>query len=516
VQRGTPPEAGITAGSSYNRPEVVKLRTEAMALLRQQSDLLWRNWTTGEALDVAATYAGHEGLFTAESVKTVREARQASGGSAAQALTDFENYLIGEAVARASAPASDELAAAEEQAVLSTSGAPSYRKLDQLLAGEASADQRARLAAAELPVIAKLEPLIRKRRAAVDDALKELGAPTYGAYAASLRGLSLADLAALAERTLAATDALYARTMDKLALEELALPLTKVRRSDLPRLFRTGLTDNSYPGAREPGAVQAVFAALGMPLDQQPGLRLDSAPEPRKNPHPISIPVVVPTDVRLSFKPRPGAEAYRELFFQAARAEEDVHNAQQEWEFQLLGPNSPSESFAFLFEDLVDTAAWLQAWPDVKPDVAASYVRRAAVQRLYLLRRYAGRVEFEALLESGQLTDPPAEGYRRIMSRAFGFKLTADDGRRYLTDQDEFLESADYFLAWILEGHVEAHLAGKFGDRWWMSPEAGASLATVWKNGRRVTLEDVVHWSGSATFDPSLIATSLGRKIATH
>src|SRR5206468_2733387 len=139
VEQTLPPAPPVVVPpSSYFRPEIVKLRDEARALLKHQSELYWRNWTTGEPVDFGTTYEGHEQLFSSESLAWVRTAREPASGDEAHALEIFETYLAGEIVARTTEGVTDELAAAEAKATLQTDGTPAYTKLDALLAGEAS------------------------------------------------------------------------------------------------------------------------------------------------------------------------------------------------------------------------------------------------------------------------------------------------------------------------------------------------------------------------------------------
>ena len=67
--------------------------------------------------------------------------------------------------------------------------------------------------------------------------------------------------------------------------------------------------------------------------------------------------------------------------------------------------------------------------------------------------------------------------------------------KRYVTDRDDFLDSATWFEAWILAAQIEAHLTKKFGARWWeiAGRRAGALSAlggqTCADSRRRGTLD---------------------------
>lgn len=513
----------------YQRPDIVALRDEARSLVRQQSDLYWRNWAFGEPIDIAETYKGHDTLFSAQTFRLIQSARVAAHAEAlgrmpgekdaagtlppdvqAKALQAFELYVAGEIIARTTEPAADAIGNVLADASLAVPGAPRFARLDELLAGEASAEQRAKLQAASVPVLTQLLPLMDARTKAIDGAVTSLGYPSAAEFGAQLRGTSLEGLAILAEKTLAATQDLYVKAMDKAALDELGLPLSKLRRGDLPRIFRKQSTDAAFPWTRTLPAAQALFAGLGLDLTKEPGLRLDIGPFEKKSPRAICIPVDVPGDVRVSVKPRPGDEALRETVFAFAEGVGNTRIKRPEWEFQVLGGRAKSEAIATALQDIVSSPVWLNAQSELKDPLKATLARRRAVERLYLLRRNAGLVLFGALRGQGRLNEPAIEAYRRIMSRAYGFALTADDAKRLSLDDDPFLDGADYLFGWILAAQVSKHLTAVDGERWWTSAKAGEELSALWARGTAVTAQDVAAWAGATEIDPAALVETLG------
>jgi hypothetical protein len=504
-----PPAPPPKPPSPYESPEISRLREEAASLLKVQSELYWHNWVAGERLDMAATYSGHERLFSAETVAGIREARKASQGDEAAALAALEAYVAGEVVAQAGEVASDQLTAAETEATLSTEGSPSYAKLNQLLAGEASADQRARLYAAAGPVLDKLVPLAQKRREVVAQAVHQLGYDSLAQYLGGLRGVDAEALAAMAEKTLAATDELYTHTMDRLALDELALPLGKLHVSDLPRLFRSPANDVPYPWPQIMPAAFSLFRGLGLDVEKDARLHVDMRALVTKTSGPLCLPVDPPKDVRVSIKPRAGMEGLRDALFVLAQAEQELHVTRPEWELRALGPTAPSEGFALLFRDLADSIAS----PRPSDPAAQTQARHAAAQHLYSLRRDAALIQYALLLDGGPIQETPADSYRRVMSRAYGFSLTPDDVRRAPLEDDLFLDSAAQFVGRLLAAQISDHLVATYGDHWWTSEAAGRDIAALWANGHALTVEQVVAWSGSTAVDPTALVRRLAARL---
>ena len=497
------PPVILDEGAAYLRPEVADLREEAHDLVQQQSELAWKNWVSGEQIDLETTYKGHGDLFSSDALTTIRRIRADADGDASRALLNLELYVAGELLAASTEKLSDEASAITAGAVVSFGDVKlPYRDLDRTIAAEAVVGQRARMYAAEVAVLDKLNPVLERREAATDAAAKQLGFHSYAQLGGELRGSDPDSLVALAERTLTESEAIYAEAAGHLAMDDLALPLAKLHRSDIPRLFRDVSDETAFPGANLMSVAQRVFLGLGIDILQQKTLTIDSGPMSRKNPRTICIPIEVPTDIRLSVRPKGGPEGYRALFHELGHAELSLFTRRTEWEFQQLGNPTVREAYGFLMEGLIENPEWLGENTPLAGDRLAKFVRRVAIRRLFTLRHYAGRVLFEVKWHSGQLKEPPAEAWRKEMSRAFGFPLTADDAKRYLVDSDDFFGSADYLRAWLLSAQIERYLEAYYGNRWWESSKAGVFLRDLWADGNHPTADEVakrVGVSGVAT-----------------
>ena len=146
---------------------------------------------------------------------------------------------------------------------------------------------------------------------------------------------------------------------------------------------------------------------LGIDLEKQTNIRIDDKPLPSKNPRAVCFPVQVPGDVRLSLKPIGGVADYRALFHEAGHAEHYANTTTPEFAFQQLGDNAVTEAYAFLLEGLIDNPRWLADNAGLSGRKLDDFVRSSAVKKLYLLRRYAGKLLFELGTEMGP------EQYRR-------------------------------------------------------------------------------------------------------
>jgi hypothetical protein len=149
---------------------------------------------------------------------------------------------------------------------------------------------------------------------------------------------------------------------------------------------------------------------------------------------------------------------------------------------RLLGDNSVTEGFAFLFEDLVEDPGWLERRLGIAaPEPVAAY---GAALNLLQMRRLAAKLGYELELHGPKprLAELPDAYARRL-----GAALQLRDWPRatWLIDVDPFFYVARYLRAWALEAQLLRTLRGRFGAHWFERREAGARLTELWHDGQR-------------------------------
>lgn len=521
--RKAPPAEAVDAGPADAGAPTVDLghaRDEAKALLETQADLYWRNWTRGDPIDIAATYQGHEALFSNRTIGAVQAAEQAEPDPMKKrALTDFELYLGGEHLSAVVAPLSDQVANLEGAATVTFEGAEvPYRNIEPMLANEPDHQRRVALYASAAPVIAKLNPLLAQKEAASEQQVKDLGYPSYAALSARMRDADLDALAAQAEAILAQTDAVYRKAMGDAVHRELNLNLADMRRADVPRFFKSAAVQSAFPAAQMMPRFQALLAGMGIDLAALKSITIDADGNPKKNPRAVCFPVRVPTDVRLSIKPRGGVDDYAQLYHEGGHALHYASTTTPVWEFQQLGNATVTEAYAFLLEDRLEDPRYLQEL-GMTGELLRSYVRGAAVRKLYMLRRYAAKVLFERAWHGPQPLDDAQlrAKYKELLGRAYGFPVTDEDASRYLEDHDDFFYSADYLRAWFLAAQLDDALSKKFGQghngAWWHAPEAGKALQALWSHGNQLTADEVAHELGAKGLEFQPLLDRLTRQL---
>lgn len=224
---------------------------------------------------------------------------------------------------------------------------------------------------------------------------------------------------------------------------------------------------------------------------------LDVAPRSGKPSRAYVYPAAVPSEIYLSVKPEGGLDDYLSFFHEAGHAQHFAYVAPTvAFPRALLGNNTVTETYAYLFQNLFLNRHWLEHKAGLSAGEAAQVVVRRALEDLYMLRRYASKMQFELLLydnesagDSGGNDAANAEKgskYQTLLSEGTGFRY---DAAGWTRDVDARFYVADYFTAWSLEAQLRETLTKRFGspavdgEDWYLNPEAGRFLKELWAEG---------------------------------
>ena len=252
------------------------------------------------------------------------------------------------------------------------------------------------------------------------------------------------------------------------------------------------------------------MAGLGLDLGPRSGVVLDVEQRPRKSPRAFCAPVRVPEEVYLVLAPVGGRDDFSALFHEAGHAEHYANvDAELPFEFRYLGDNAITESFAFLFQGLVEDPIWLERRLGIRDaDAIAGYAR---AYRLVYLRRYCAKLSYELELHGGADGSRPWRSLASRYSQLLGSALQIDwPSQTFLADVDPGFYSACYLRAWALETHLRRHLRDRFGPLWFESPDAGSELRGLWREGQRLTPDELLEGLTGETLDFGVLVDDLG------
>ncbi len=227
----------------------------------------------------------------------------------------------------------------------------------------------------------------------------------------------------------------------------------------------------------------------------KPALRrilLDIANREGKRSRAYVYPAAVPAEIYLSVKPEGGLDDYSAFFHESGHAQHFAYEKPDlSFAMALMGNNTTTETYAYLFQNLFMNAHWLTHMAGLSPEQAQLAVQRRALEDLYMLRRYASKMQFELALfdgvnEAGYSLTHKGSTYAELLSLGCGFKYDAEGWTR---DVDAGFYVADYFTAWSLEAQLREYLCQHFGtpetngEDWYANPKAGAFLKALWADG---------------------------------
>jgi hypothetical protein len=443
-------------------------------------------------LELEPIYRAYEELFTREAVGRLRElAMDQSDGDEGRRLRYLLHFSFDGLIGAETREESAELAGLEALLEVDPGDGPvPYRAIQIEQANEPDAERRGLLEEARNRVLAeRLNPLHLASLERSHELCRAFGWPSYAAAYAELRGVDLGALALQTARFLEATEERCRQLLDP-RLGKLGLPaLGELRRCDLPRFFRATDLDALYPADSLVGSFRSTLAGVGVDLDRQDNVHLDTESRRTKSSRAFCSTPRVPAEVYLVIAPHGGRDDYAALFHEGGHAEHYAHtDPDLAFEFRMLGDNSVTEAFAFLLEHLVEDRGWMRARLGVEDAEAALAQARAA--RLTLLRRYSAKLAYELELHdgSGKLDDMPAR-YADLLGDALGVPWPRES---WLADVDPGFYAACYLQAWALESRWRAAVRELHGEGWFESAAAGEWVRGLWRKGQRLDARELL------------------------
>ncbi|MHB8059529.1 MAG: hypothetical protein ACYDHO_01690, partial [Gaiellaceae bacterium] len=205
-----------------------------------------------------------------------------------------------------------------------------------------------------------------------------------------------------------------------------------------------------------------------------------------------------------------GPDDWRALFHEAGHTEHYAHTSPDlPFEYRRRGDDAVTEGWAFLFEGMISTPAWLTRL--LGEEEARELGWEGAVQKLYFVRRYCAKLLYELELHAAaDLGEMPAR-YVELQRQATLIEPCATD---YLRDVDEGFYCTSYLRAWAFEAQVRGTLVERFGPEWFKRLEAGELLRELWSQGQRLSADDLLREINGSQLSLSVLADELKEALA--
>jgi hypothetical protein len=446
---------------------------------------------TSEQAEIVRRYAD---LFSREQLEALREVEEAAageerellyrlrktceGGLVSGALVEKEDELENRLLAERVTFRGEEMPLRNAQAQLAV--LPAYADREEL--GELQAEASARFHPDRLELIAAGEELsaeLSRIAGAIERNEEEKGI--------SLHELSAALKAASDDATLSFA-ALRERWFEKLLGPE---------HEEVPSSFHTSYMrrlsplESTYTKERATEVCLATLTELGFDLAAKSNIKLDLDDRPQKSPRACVIASDPPSVVHLITRAQGGLHDYQAFLHEAGHA---LHyggvDASLPYTFRRISrDHALTEIYSYIVEAISREPGWHARRFGLSDEQAAENAEATVFLEALLYRRYEAKLRYELGFWSRFARDGGTpQGYEEFLTEATGIRYRSDG---YLSDMDAGFYSADYLRAWIRSAQLRRHLIDTVGEDWWRNPQTGELLADLFRQGTKLSSEDV-------------------------
>ena len=461
-----------------------------------------------DEMNLSSIYQKYRHLFREDLILNVKAERQRASGDKERRLRHLQLFLASNYLEMAVKELTDkfETMEAQENVRVDSEEIP-FRLAAVKMANEPDRTLRGRIYTARNSVIERINVVLQERLRKLHETARKLGYEDYVALYRDIKRIDLYGLEQVMRDFIDRTDRLYTETVREFVRARLGIELEVAEKHDISYLFRGRAFDSYFKGEEMVPALKRTLNGIGIKLDEQENVDLDTVERPKKSPRAFVAAIKVPDDVKLVVMPIGGYDDYTTLFHEAGHAEHfGSVDPCLEIEYKYLGDSSVTESFAFLFEYLVHDENWLATY--IQIDRLDEYLDFAYLNKLFFLRRYGAKLSYELELHRDSL-EGMGEAYKTVLEAALKF---IHPRSHYLSDVDDGFYCAQYLRAWILETQIRAFLKDRFGEKWFNSHDAGRFLKDLWSKGQKYDAVEIAQTLGYDGLDPNMLA----REIEQH
>ncbi len=383
-----------------------------------------------------------------------------------------------------------------------------YLQVPVILVNEPDWKNRHELEALALQVDAGLLPEREERLRQMHETAKSLGAQDYVDLYDKLQDVDLSAQAEWLQSFIEETQEEYERQLfDR--LEKAGVPPEEATASDIGYILRSKEFDHYFESRWMVPALLETLKACGLSKGDDLPFTLDLEPRPKKSPRAFCAPVRVPDEVYLVIKPHGGRDDWDAFFHEAGHAEHFSHvPADLPFPVRVLGDNDLIEVYSFHMQYRMLEPSWVRDVVGMPSPDLDRYMSLARFAKLFLLRRYVAKLQYELALHTGGL-QRAGEIYKNTLERALLINIAAE---KALSDVDDGFYSAQYLRAWVFEAMLREFLRKELGELWWRHPDSGDLLYQWWRRGQTKALPELLPEIGKSGLELSpLISDVLGQ-----
>jgi hypothetical protein len=340
----------------------------------------------------------------------------------------------------------------------------------------------------------RLEPLFLKTLEIAHDIASELGF-SYISLCDELEKLNLSEIEEKAKLFLKDTEYIYRDLLKWFLMKRMELKLKDAKWHDLSHLFNSFELKSEFPKVDLKALAGKCLDEMG--IDVSESIKTDLSYRRGKTSRPLCIPIEVPQNIMLSIYPIGGIGDYESFFHALGIALLYGHrNPEDELEFRRLTESASEGVFGFLFRNLLLQTRWLRRY--LKLDTGNDFLRFLYLKQLMMIRYYSGKLIYELLLHKDEDFRSKSDFYKQTLKEATLSDYSEAD---YLDNLDPFFHTASYLRGCIIEAELKWHLREKFDEEWWREKEAGDFIRKMWREGGRITSQEISKRAGFERID---------------
>ncbi|MFQ6059768.1 MAG: hypothetical protein ACE5KV_00525 [Thermoplasmata archaeon] len=477
--------------------DVEEIRKDIEMLERGLNEEYYLNWSgLKEELNTASIMEEYSTLYRKDVVEHIAALREIAEGEEDRRLGYLHYVITHYYILNSVKELTDAKDTEEARLKIIVDGEEmAYRISAVTMVNEDDRNRRKAIHDARLKAIDSLNEILEERTKRMHTLARDLGYTNYAKLYGRLKGISFTSLLNEMKQFSRRTHNLYREKMSEL-IEGIGLKLEDAEKHDIAYLLRAKRFDRYFKKGGSLAALKKTLKGLGIDLDAQENIIVDVEEREKKTPRAFCAPVEVPNRIMLVTMPQGGYMDYSSLFHEAGHAEHYANVSPDEpMEFKYLGDNSVTESFAFVFDYLLTDRNWVDEYVKI-PDVD-EYIHHAYLEKLFILRRYGAKLEYEMKLHTEGVGGMD-QVYKSTLEDALLFK---HPGKHYLLDHDDGFYCAHYLRAWIFEAQLRELLKEKFGEKWFLNADSGAYLRNLWSVGQKYNIVELAQNEGFQGLD---------------
>lgn len=381
-----------------------------------------------------------------------------------------------------------------------------------------SKPQRVELGARWVDSISACDELRLSHRASVNEVARSLGFDSYCELMFRGAETNVDEIQSAAQQLLEQTESEYKSALGRLVARELPdVRLSDLDYADLPYLAAAPWLDKYLPAQKTLRTHKETMSGLGIRVDQQLNLKIDSTPGSSQKPVAACFPVQPPEDVRLALRLNGGAAEFLNGQQQSGKAQHyawcSKELAKRHPEFVYSLDTATADGFGYLFKYLTLDPKWiLEFLPEIESVRAEIITRDVAMQMALDLRHLCADLLFEiSVCDENQSPEQLQSTYVDLYERATSFSIRPES---FLLNLENRIPRDCHLRALAFSFGLREYLRVRYGHRWWASRKAGDELIDLWSTASQYSVEELASLIGFGEVSFDLLAETINMTLS--